>query len=98
MIDEEGLDNLLLTWEECFEKGSDVSAEELCRNCPELTKALEGRINALKKVAWVKSTSVSGKAKPPLSPVNEADQSFKEKVKLERRYRLETVIGEGGFG
>ena len=82
MIDEDGLDNLLLTWEECFEKGSDVSAEELCR---ELTKTLEYRINALKKIAWVKSTPVPG-------------QSFKENVKLENRYRLEKVIGEGGFG
>ena len=48
------LDDLLLSWEERFEQGDDVPADELCRDCPELILPLEARIRALKKVAWVK--------------------------------------------
>lgn len=33
-MDDERLDDLLLRWEELAEAGQDVSAEELCRECP----------------------------------------------------------------
>jgi serine/threonine-protein kinase len=41
---EDRLDNLLLTWHEQQKKGRDVSAAELCRDCPELATALSQRI------------------------------------------------------
>src|SRR4051812_6052696 len=41
------LDALLLRWEELYEQGQDVPAEELCRDCPELAAELVGRIAAI---------------------------------------------------
>jgi hypothetical protein len=41
------LDELLLRWEGLLRQGRTVSAEELCRNCPELRTELQSRIDAL---------------------------------------------------
>src|SRR5262245_30020627 len=62
MTDEERLADLLLLWEEGFERGEDVPAESLCRDCPELATSLAGDIQALKSVAWVKRQSDQGAA------------------------------------
>jgi hypothetical protein len=60
MNDEELLVDLLLDWEERFEQGEDVPAEELCRNCPRLAIALAARIEALKKLAWLERSGGEG--------------------------------------
>src|SRR5262245_19703159 len=41
------LGDLLLRWEELSERGEPVTAEELCRDCPELLGELRARIQAL---------------------------------------------------
>ena len=43
----ERLGDLLLRWEELGEQGQAVTAEELCRDCPELLDGLRRRIQAL---------------------------------------------------
>ena len=53
MRDEERLDDLLVRWEELTEAGQIVSAEELCRECPELTEELQRRIDALGEMDWL---------------------------------------------
>jgi hypothetical protein len=55
MTDDERLADLLLSWEEGFERGEDVPAERLCQGRPELAKALAAGIHALKATAWVKA-------------------------------------------
>ncbi len=44
MLTEERLEDLLLRWEELQQQGRPVTAEELCRDCPELLGELRRRI------------------------------------------------------
>ncbi|MEZ6066401.1 MAG: serine/threonine-protein kinase [Planctomycetaceae bacterium] len=44
------LEELLLLWEEIYEQGQNLPAEELCQDCPELMSELQRRINALLKM------------------------------------------------
>ncbi len=62
MSDDERISDLLLVWEERFEQGEDLSAEELCRDNPHLTEALAASIKALKR-----SPGYAG-SRPPLRP------------------------------
>ncbi len=94
MTDEERLVDLLLAWEERFEQGQDLPAEELCRDCPELTAALAARISALRTVAWVKQSSRSRRD----AEFHPASISPRGPLILARRYRLDGLIAEGGFG
>jgi hypothetical protein len=81
MTDEERIADLLLTWEEARERGNAITAEELCRGCPELLDTVRDRIRLLEKTAWM-----SGPAKPPQQPRT-----------LAERYVLEALIGSGGY-
>ncbi|MFO0824813.1 MAG: serine/threonine-protein kinase [Gemmataceae bacterium] len=60
MTDEDRIADLLMTWEQARERGDAITAEELCRGCPELLDAVRDRIRLLEKTAWM-----SGPAKPP---------------------------------
>lgn len=93
MTDDEKLADLLLRWEEAFEQGQEISAEQLCPDCPDLVDKLARRIEALKALAWVKE------------PVREdavaddpGEGTLAPPRTLADRYRLENLIGEGGFG
>ncbi len=48
---EDRLDELFERWEKLYKQGRDVSAEELCRDCPSLKKDLAQLIAASKHVA-----------------------------------------------
>jgi serine/threonine protein kinase len=80
------LAELLLQWEEGQEQGKDHSAEELCRECPDLAPLLAQRIAALKRMNWLGQTTrrTEGPTGPPILPSS--------------HLRLEHLIGEGGFG
>ena len=98
MTDEEHLADLLLTWEDRFERGEvDLSAEKLCRERPELTAALASRIEALKKVAWVKTPTVENQVGQPPRPLG-TEGSISGSLVMAGRYRLDERIAEGGFG
>ena len=96
MSDEDTLADLLIQWEEILELGRDVSANELCHDCPQLIEKLARRIKAMKSTAWMNKTvdydgdggsdfpSGSAPDDPPRTLVN--------------RYRLDERIAEGGFG
>ena len=90
--DEERLAELLLQWEEILEQGRDVSAEELCRECPELVQELSQRIAALKAIDWVNKTDTDNGDDSPSAPITPPDEP------LAGRYRLDRFIAEGGFG
>jgi serine/threonine-protein kinase len=47
------MSELLLAWEEARARGQEMTAAELCRECPDLTLSLEGRIKALRAVSAV---------------------------------------------
>jgi ABC-type branched-subunit amino acid transport system substrate-binding protein/tRNA A-37 threonylcarbamoyl transferase component Bud32 len=47
------LSDLLLAWEQARSQGQDLSAAELCRDCPELAGTLNQRIHALRQLTPV---------------------------------------------
>lgn len=81
---------LLLRWEEAFDHGDDLPAEELCAGSPELLEPLKQRIAALKQLAWVKDDATT-KQPPELHEVS------LPKI-LADRYQIEGLIAEGGHG
>jgi serine/threonine protein kinase/formylglycine-generating enzyme required for sulfatase activity/Flp pilus assembly protein TadD len=85
------LAELLLRWEDLYERGQDTPAEELARDHPDLIVELARRIRALKTVAWIQK---------PLDddpPDDEPAQVPADPKTLANRYRLDELIAEGGF-
>ncbi len=89
--DQEKLAELLLQWEEAWERGEEVSAEDLCAQCPELLEPLRQQIAMLKKMAWMKED-------PAQCQGAESAEDPLLGCVLEQRYRLEELISQGGFG
>jgi serine/threonine protein kinase len=81
VADEDTIADVLLAWEEAREQGRPLTAEELCRDCPELVVVVRERIRLLEKTAWM-----SGTAPAPQPPRT-----------LAERYVLEQLLGSGGF-
>jgi len=95
MSDDDRLLGLLLRWEEAYENGRDVPAEELCRECPELAGTVAERIAELKRLAWVSNDSDDPAFERPQDAHPAAATS---PAVVGGRYRLDALIGEGGFG
>jgi serine/threonine-protein kinase len=90
MTDDELLADLLLRWEELYEQGEDTPPEALCpADRPDLVPILAQRISLLRGVAWVADKSSLPMTEEYPDPPSEP---------LADRYRLEEMIGEGGFG
>jgi hypothetical protein len=104
MSDEDLLSEWLLAWEEIFEMdGKDVPAEELCGNRPDLVPELAARIARLKRIAWVNRPVEEAMDEPMRRSAqatggqDRCEPSGSPRV-LADRYRLDCLIGEGGFG
>ncbi len=89
-MDEKRLEDLLLRWEELTEAGEIVSAETLCRDCPELHVELQRRIEALKRVAWLSQHNSESQAIPVSSFLMPGGEPVPG-------YRLAQRLGKGGF-
>lgn len=76
---------LLIEWEESWEQGVEIPAEDLCRHNPELLEIIQQKVSALKEMAWVKE---------------DAEYSDAQNVPkiLANRYELRDQIAVGGFG
>lgn len=82
---------LLLRWEELWEHGDDVPATQLCADLPDLADPLQRKIDALKRMAWMKKdVTVEAEANSHEAPLVGKT--------LAGRYRIDQFIGEGGFG
>ncbi len=88
-MNDDRLADLLLQWEELHEQGHEASPEEICKGCPELVGPLTKRIEALKALAWMKTDE-----EPPEGIGNEKTPT---RI-LAGRYRLDRLVGEGGYG
>ena len=82
MIDDDKIADMLLSWEEAQEGGETITAEELCRDCPELLNALCERIRLLGNAGWMQQPTAAAPEKPRT---------------LVERYALEQLIGSGGY-
>lgn len=81
--------DLLIRWEDSFEHGDDVAASELCKEHPELVGEVQSKIDDLKKMAWMNQdaeTSVDGDLNELIGET------------LGGRYRIESLVGRGGYG
>jgi WD40 repeat protein/tRNA A-37 threonylcarbamoyl transferase component Bud32 len=74
-MSEARLDELLLRWEELREQGRDVSAEELCRDHPELRETLRRRIDVLRAIGPVLQPTVPD-AGPRSGPTESPQVTF----------------------
>lgn len=90
--DDDILADLLLEWEELWRQGRDVPAAELCAAHPHLSGKLTLGIKALKATSWLdnRSDHSAGSNDPPLVGLHKARI-------LGSRYRLDTLVAEGGF-
>jgi hypothetical protein len=90
LLAEDRIADLLLAWEKRFERGEDMYAAELCADRPDLIPRLAARIDLLRTVAWVNRPPISDSERgAPLRPPTEP---------LAGRYRLDALIGQGGYG
>lgn len=95
MVDraKELLAELLLRWEELYERGQDSPASEIAKDHPELIDELDRRISVLKSSTWLdadtdESDTPASDSPDPRSPAPRL---------LAGRYRLDELIAEGGF-
>lgn len=87
------LAELLLRWEEAWDHGEEVPAEQLCAGCPDLVEPLRRQIDILKKMAWMKGDSDdSDSGTRPAAPDPLISKT------LGGRYRIDAFLAEGGFG
>lgn len=86
------LADLLLKWEDQYQRGQDVPASELAREYPGLVEELAIRIKAMKATGWLASPLTAG-------PSHDADPPNESSARrtLAHRYRLDELIALGGF-
>jgi hypothetical protein len=53
MTPEDRIQELLEKWDDLRKLGQELSAEELCQDCPELLDEVRKRIEALKATNWL---------------------------------------------
>jgi len=83
--------DLLVKWEDAFDQGQEISAEELCTHCPHLTQTVRSKIESLRTTAWTK--------RDPARPLDEAEVARDDTgTVLADRYHLEQLVGSGGYG
>jgi serine/threonine protein kinase len=104
MTVEDRIADLLLQWEEQVEQGQDVTAEELCSDCPELVEMLRNRIAALKQMGWLNKRPREGDEGNLASERGEGVSGQIGMVPLQAGvepipgYRLVERLGKGAFG
>ena len=86
------LADLLLRWEELYQRGQHTPATELAKDHPELIPELERRIKALKEISWLDKPLDDDP--PDDDPPEKPRPSTRT---LANRYRLDELIAEGGF-
>ncbi len=88
--------DLLARWEERWEHGEDIPAAELCADHPELIEVVAQKIDRLKRMAWMVSSSNGDSEDDEAVTSSDSDPIIGKT--LAGRYTIESFIAEGGFG
>jgi serine/threonine protein kinase len=91
------IERLLIRWQEQKDQGLDPSAEEICRDCPELIDELRRCIREIDNVQQVSDTEATALFRRPGGQVSSAPSSVSMPAAI-GRYRVLGRLGEGGFG
>ncbi|MFV0443241.1 MAG: serine/threonine protein kinase [Planctomycetaceae bacterium] len=92
----EKLEELLLAWEEIYEQGQNLPAEEICADCPELAADLQSRINVLLKM---ERFGASSESPSDPAPVDSGEKpQLAGTVPIENIYRIKGLHAAGGLG
>jgi serine/threonine protein kinase len=87
--------DLIVRWEHSRARGEDPKAEDLCRDCPDLLSDFRLEVEKLGEVAWLDGPIEVGTETDDISP-SPRDTDLPRM--LAERYRLDVLVGEGGFG
>jgi serine/threonine protein kinase len=79
--------DLVTKWEDSFEIGLNLSPKEICHEHPELEQIVTEQIRKLKRMRWLTSTWDSN-----------ASETLDNGTMIADRFRIEGVLGTGGFG
>src|SRR5262245_54127606 len=90
----EQLSELLLQWEQLRDEGKSISIEALCRDYPELTAVVRGRIQALEAVYRVPN----GLARLAETQAETPGQAPFLEPRAIPGYEILEVLGHGGMG
>ncbi len=88
---------LIVRWEEARAQGQSPAPEELCRDCPDRLDEFRRQVEKLGRVDWLNEPLEVTTA----PEIGQADTILPETDlprTLADRYRLDTLIGVGGFG
>jgi serine/threonine protein kinase len=77
-------------------RGLDLAPEELCRDCPDLLSGFRRQVHRLGEVAWLDGPIEPGFTTPGDVASSPRDADLPRMIG--DRYRLDALIGEGGFG
>ncbi len=94
VTDDERIAELLHAWEEQYDNGHDLSADDLCRDDPHLSERVADRIEELKAVHWMRKTPASHS----LGEFTAGESRGCAGNVLGNRYRLDRIHDEGGSG
>lgn len=91
--DEEVLSDLLLCWEEGFEKGLSIPPEELCKDYPHLLAQVQKGIKALCASIWNEPVDSNN-----AEPISELFDFLALQSIIKDRFRIDLMLGTGGHG
>jgi eukaryotic-like serine/threonine-protein kinase len=94
--DRDAILDLIVRWEEAKAQGQDIAPEELCGGCSKLLSGFRQQVEKLGQVAWLNGPIEAGVTTLGNVPPALADNDLPRL--LADRYRLELLIGQGGFG
>lgn len=100
MSSDSRLERLLDRWEAAREKGQEITVDELCESCPDLTREVAAAIDVLRKTDWMVSDQDDF---PPLELSDGNDRLHEKTSRLQTplslgNYVLLERIGQGGMG
>ncbi len=99
MTEEGRLTELILRWQQGHERGQQLSAAELCADCPSLLPEVARRIEVLRQVSRLAADSEAGATTPPPGPGLEATASGAgEGLPSVPGYEILAELGRGGMG